>query len=69
MQPSYLSPGSSPHRGRRPATPTGNGTLRPARKGGLARSGGPTAVCDGTPPSGHSPMKKQEPGVLPTGYR
>ena len=69
MQPSSVSPGSPPHRGPRPATPTDNGTLRPAGKRGDARSGGPTAVCDGTPPSGHSPTKKQGPGVLPTGYR
>lgn len=69
MQPSSVSPGSSPHRERRPATPTDNGTPRPARKGGDARSGGPTAACDGTLPIGHSPTKKQGPGVLPTGYR
>lgn len=69
MQPSSVSPGSSPRRGRRSATPTDNGTSRAARKGGDARPGAPTAVCDGTPPSGHSPTKNLGPGVLPTGYR
>lgn len=69
MQPSYVSPGSSPHRGRRPASPTDNGTLQPARKGGDARSCGPTAVCHGTLPSGHRPTEKLGLGALPTGYR
>lgn len=69
MQPSFASPGSSPHPRRRPARPTENGTLQPARRGGDARSDGPTAVCDGTLPSGHRPTRKLGPGTLPTGYR
>ncbi|MFI0901109.1 hypothetical protein [Streptomyces sp. NPDC020983] len=70
MQPSYVSPGSPPHRERRPANPADDGTSRPARSRGDAGAGGPITVRGGALPGRHSPAEEQASGVLPpTGNR